>query len=250
MRPAPTAQAAHLVSVFQTSGRCRKLSTSHDASMEVLRIPWKIQRGRRTARRQCFFCCVFHGKVPKLSIDAIPNAAAATVARRPPARVICMSIGKGFHGPIRRTRNSIPYIKVARKREVALDYAPSSKTAGETTPRRAVAQAPVPAGVEDVRHNDDNLPLLAAKRDIHFASKGISTFGQGGYPLSDKGDIPSHGKGISPFRQGGYPVPDKGDIHFSGLEGALARLKEPLGTGPNEVYHCFRYGEFRSQGEY
>lgn len=87
----------------------------------------------------------------------------------------------------------------------------------------------VPAGVEEeVRYNDNNLPLQAAKRDIPFASNRIFPSRQGGYPLSDKGDIPFHGKGISPFRQGGYPVSGKGDIHFSGPEGALARLKGGL----------------------
>ena len=73
--------------------------------------------------------------------------------------------------------------------------------------------------------DDDKLPLLAAKRDIPFASRGISTSRQRGYPLSDKGDIPFHGKGISPFTQGGYPLSDKGDIPFSSPEGGLARSK-------------------------
>ena len=46
---------------------------------------------------------------------------------------------------------------------------------------------------------------LCVKGDIHFAAKGISTFGQRGYPFSRQGDIHFHARGISTFRQRGYP---------------------------------------------
>ena len=77
---------------FQTSGRRWKLSTSRDAPREVRRMNLKgSTEGGETARRQCFFVASFAFKFPTLSRDAIPNAAAATVAHRPPARVICLA---------------------------------------------------------------------------------------------------------------------------------------------------------------
>ena len=51
--------------------------------------PMETNEGGETARRQCFFFVSPSRKFPRLPHDTIPNAETATVARRPPARVIC-----------------------------------------------------------------------------------------------------------------------------------------------------------------
>ena len=67
--------------------------------------PMETNEGGETARRQCFFFVSPSRKFPRLPHDTIPNAEATTVARRPPARVICDLPLRGktwviiFHSP-------------------------------------------------------------------------------------------------------------------------------------------------------
>jgi hypothetical protein len=51
----------------------------------------RYNEGGEPARKAVPIHCVFRVKFPTLPHDAIPNAAAATVAHRPPARVICLA---------------------------------------------------------------------------------------------------------------------------------------------------------------
>ena len=103
-----------------------------------------------------------------------------------------------------------------------------------------------PEVVDLTTGDDDKATLLAAKRDIPFASRGISPLRQRGYPLSDKGDIPFHSRGISLFMQGGYPLSDKRDIPLSSSEGGLAHLKggllQPKAGGPSADWGRYHLG--------
>ena len=125
---------------------------------------------------------------------------------------------------------------------------PNSKTTGKATLRRAVTQAPVPAGMEEeIRHVEHPLrraldmvcqhrkpviEAMAKHRPYPRSStapsatmtsspssqpKGISPLRQGGYPLRGKGDIHFHARGISTFRQRGISplAARRGDLRAS-----------------------------------